>query len=839
MSWRRWFWGGVFLLFWGLMAGCVSPTPSRPTPGPGTGAPPPTVSATRPPTVPTPTPRPFVKVTFRVHVPPNTPIHQGIVLTEVDELAGLTVNAQRYTMAQGSDGSYFVTLVLPLHSLFVYRYERQTPSGAYVQEHRLSGEPVRYRVLRVSGPMMVEDVVARWTDTPYVGPPPGRLQGKVVDKTTDHPVAHALVFVAGYQVLTNALGQYVIEDIPPGLHNVVVMDLDGKYRVFQQLAEIASNATTPADIPLQPARMVTVTFQVYPPAHTPAGAPLRLVGHWYRLGNSFGTLRGGMSVAPGRAPQLRYTDEGYYTLTLSLPAEEELRYRFTLGDGLLNAELDAQGQLVTRRLLVPNSDALVRAHIARWQWPGVGQVWFEVTVPESTPPEDFISLQIRYNAWSEPLPMWYLGGRRWGYMFFGPLPRSVAYRYCRNEQCEVAHEAGSAGLQGRRVSGTTFPQHLKDEVNSWAYYAPVSSPLSGVTPPAARTPAYLTGLAWTRGYHPSWFPYEPRALRDMAGLGSNAVLFQPTWAAVQHTPFPLFVVEPGRNPLTPDVVRWLRLAREKGLQPWLFPQVQYPEDRPMDWWQQAARDYPWWAAWFERHGAFLVHHAVLAQEHNAAALVVGGWEGWWSFPERELAPGVVSGAPLDAEQRWVALLETLKSRYVGPLYWAVPDPHLEVPPGIAEKVDGFLLLWVPPRVTEAQAASLEDLIALYRADLETRVGVWAEAVGKPVVVALQFPSARGVLQGCIPSRQDPTQCLAPEALTPPRGATRTDVDTEAQWKGLHAALAALDAQPWVSGVMVFSWYPPVAVQDPSASVHGKPAQHVVAFWFRAWRGQTP
>ena len=833
-------WAFAALLAVGLLlAGCQEPTPfptqGKPTPS---AAPLPTTAMTPPGSGITPTPRPYTQVTLRVRIPPNTPIHQGIYLTEVDELTGLTVNPQRHAMERVDEGLYQVTLTLPLHGVLTYRYERRTPEGRFVQEHRLSGPPVRYRVLRASGPMLVEDVVARWTDTPYIGPAPGRLQGRVLDMNTGQPVAHALVFVGGYQMLTNALGQYVVEGLPPGLHNVVVMDLDGHYRLFQQLAEIASNATTPADIPLRPARQVTVKFEVYPPAHTPAGAPIRLAGHWYFLGNTFGDLRGGLSVAPGRAPQLQRTESGMYTLSLQLPAEEELRYKFTLGDGLLNAELDAQGRPFTRRLLVPSTDAVVRISIARWQWPGVGQVWFEVTVPEDTPPEDFVSLQLHYNAWGEPLPMWYLGGNRWGYMFFGPLPGSAAYRYCRNEQCEVAHEAGSPGRNGRRVTGTTFPQQLKDEVKAWAFFGHAAAPNLNTPTPASRDSDYLTGLAWTPGYHPSWFPYERRALRDMARIGANAALFQPTWLAVQQAPFPVFAAEPGQDPLAPDVARWLNLAREQGLQPWLYPQVRYPE-WPNTWWKEAPRDFPWWVAWFERYRAFLLHHAVLARNHSAAALVVGGDEGWWSFPEREIAEGVVSAAPLDAEQRWAGLLQELKAQAQRPLYWAVPDPHLEVPQGIAEQVDGYLLLWAPPRVTETQAASFDDLVALYRDDLETRVAPWAQGAGKPVVVALRFPAARGVLQGCIPARANPASCLTAWDLTPPRGAYLADVDLEAQWRGLHAALTALDAQDWVSGVVVFSWYPPVAAQEPSASIHGKPAQDVVAFWYRAWRGTTP
>lgn len=786
----------------------------------------------------TPTPRPLTRVTFRVHLPENTPIHQGIFLTQLDEITGLPVAPERVVMQVLNERVYEVTLTVPLGSVLTYRYERRTPEGAFVQEHRWDGKPVRYRVVRAFGPMMVEDVVARWTDTLYVGAPPGRLQGRIVNAETGEPVPHALIFVGGYQMLSNALGEFLVEGLPPGVHNVVVMDLDGAYHLFQQLAEVASQATTPAEIPLRPARQVEVRFEVYPPRETPRGAPIRLVGHWYHLGNTFGDLRGGLSTVASRAPQLHLEDDGRYTLTLRLPAGEELRYKFTLGDGLFNAELDAQGRFVSRRLMIPDQDAQVRVQIARWSWPNVGPVWFEVTVPESTPPEDLISLQLAYNTWGEPLPMWYLGGNRWGYMFYGPLPEAggVTYRYCRNEQCEIASEREG---RGRGLQASTLPQRMVDEVSGWANYTP-PQPLALVSPsPEPRGEDFLTGLAWTPGYHPSWYLYEARSLRDMARAGAKVAVFQPTWAALQSAPYPVFAPEPGRDALAPDVTRWLEQARAQGLQPWIFPQIRYA-DTVQTWWQDTPRDYPWWVAWFERYRSFLLHHAVLAQRHDGAGLIVGGWEGWISFPEREVVEGTPSGAPLDAEQRWVRLLEEVRSWYSGPLYWAVVDDgDLNVPEGLAQMVDGFVLLWKPPTVTQEQTPDVHALQSLYEEDFRTRIALWAQQTGKPVVVALRFPAARGVLQGCIQGREQPGRCRTPEELLPPQGASRAFLDMEAQWKGLQAALSALNGQAWLRGVVVFSWYPPVEVQEPSDSVRGKPAQQVVTQWFQGWRQPSP
>ncbi len=808
--------------------GPVGPQPQQLTPSPG---------------VPTPTSPPLTQVTVRVRIPDNTPIHQGIFFTQVDELTGVPVWPQRTAMRAVGPQMYEVVLTVPVGSVLTYRYERRTPEGAFVQEHRWDGQPVRYRVLKVVGPMTLEDIVARWTDTPYTGPPPGRFQGRVVHATSRVPVGQAIVFIGGYQRLTNALGEFLVEGLPPGLHNVVVMDLQGQYRVFQQLAEIAPEATTPAEIPLQAANLVPVRFVVYPPEGTPAGAPVRLIGHWYSLGNTFGDLRGGLSALAVRAPQLQWDPNGgYYTLTLQLPAEEELRFKFTLGDGLLNAELDAQGRFVLRRLLVPPEGGQVEVRIARWRWSNAAPVWFEVRVPPYTPPEDIISLQLAYNTWGEPLPMWYLGDNRWGYMFYGPLPEGMTlrYRYCRNQQCEVAAEAGRAGQEGRRLRGTALPQRMDDQVKAWANFQP-PQPLELVSPPATvRAPEFVTGVAWMAQYHPSWQIQEVLALQRIQDTGATHVLFQPTWAALQAAPYPTFAPQAGQDALVPDIGRWIRQAQQRGLQAWLFPQVRYPEGLRA-WWQQAPRDYPWWVAWYERYASMLRHYAAIGGQSRASGLIVGGWEGWFSFPNREIVPQVPSGAPLDAEARWAQMLRDLRALYSGPIYWALPDTPegLQLPPGILENIDGVLLLWNPPAATPEQAADPQALLNLYTTDFQARVEPWARSLSRPVWVGLRFPAAQGVLNGCI---QDPEErtCLPPEALYPPQGLSRATLDLEAQWQGLHAALQALNQQgDWLAGVVVFSWYPPVAVQEPSENVYGKPAQQVLRYWFRQWRGGNP
>jgi hypothetical protein len=160
-----------------------------------------------------------------------------------------------------------------------YRYERQV-GDIRVAEHLSDGSPVRYRMYNVQGQGLVEDVISRWTDTGYDSPS-GRIMGTALDADSGGPIPNLLVAAGGAQTLTAADGSFVLEVVPPGVHNLVGYALDGAYQTFQQGALVAEDSTTPAEIKLQPAEFVKVTFVFLPRRDTTV--PLRLAGNLYQL----------------------------------------------------------------------------------------------------------------------------------------------------------------------------------------------------------------------------------------------------------------------------------------------------------------------------------------------------------------------------------------------------------------------------------------------------------------------------------------------------------------------------------------------------------------------------
>ena len=99
---------------------------------------------------------------------------------------------------------------------------------------------------------------------------------------------------------------------------------------------------------------------------TDPNAAIRLLGNTYSLGNTFAEITGGASISASRAPILKAKNDGKYEIELQLPAGTDLRYKYSLGNGFVNAEHDENTSYLTRQLIVPSNDTTVNDTISTW-----------------------------------------------------------------------------------------------------------------------------------------------------------------------------------------------------------------------------------------------------------------------------------------------------------------------------------------------------------------------------------------------------------------------------------------------------------------------------------------
>jgi hypothetical protein len=272
----------------------------------------------------------------------------------------------------------------------------------------------------------------------------------------------------------------------------------------------------------------------------------------------------------------------------------------------------------------------------------------------------------------------------------------------------------------------------------------------------------------------------------------------------------------------------------------LHPQPHFPTSVD-EWWASAPRDFSWWVSWFDRYTAFILHHADLAQQNEVETLILGGEWMEPAMPYGKLADGSPSGVPADVEQRYRELIATVRTRFDGTLAWALTYPAgVHAAPAFINDVDQLYILWAAPLATSADTppADLQtEAIRILNEDIYGLRLTWQPAnESKPVIISLGYPSADGILTGCLP---DPiVTCLPANRLNyPAPDYPLLELDLAEQALAYDAVLAAIDQTEWISGVVSQGYYPPAVLHDKSSSIHGKPAAEVLAAWYAAFTGK--
>jgi hypothetical protein len=792
----------------------------------------PTAGPTNPnaPTGPTPTPLPRAEVTFTVRLPDPLPANELLVVSILDEVTGLALNAVDYQMTAVDAITYTAKLAIPDQAMLKYRYTRR--GAARVNEDTNLDGGIRYRMLHVVGPTQVTDTLNSWADKP-VGTVSGNIFGTVLNADTSVPIPDILVTAGGVQTVTDSAGRFQLLGLRGGMHNFLAYAMDGSFQTFQQGATVAENQSTPVDVRMKPAQLVNVIFTVSVPQGTEPGMPLRLAGNLLQLGNTFSDLRGGLSTVADRMPTLSLQPDGRYSVSLFLPAGADIEYKYTLGDGFWNSEFTSTGQYATRHLIVPPQNTMVEDVVQSWQTGPNGPILFEVTAPPDTPIEDTIYIQFNPYGWTPPMPMRLTGTNKWAFKLYGPLNivGSFGYRYCRNAQCDSADDAQTAGpvSRGHTVTPSLAPQDIIDTVNEWIWPQKTGSPSLVAIDIPSRGTGFIAGTEFQSYYEPNVPTFLPNALKNIQALGSNWVFLTPSWTYVRNNPL-IFSEQPGRDAFWSDTVTSVTQARAINLNVALFPQPHFATNMN-DFWGSAPRDSNWWNIWFDHYRAFLVHFADLASLSGSQALVIGGDWVVPALPAGELVDGTPSGVPADAETHWKSIIAEVRQHFRGTLIFALPYDTgvISAPVNILTDTDIVYLLWFA-KLSDQATPNKADLLNETGRLLDQNVAPIQVQVNKPIIIGLSYPSSTYSATGCIPDGNG--GCNDWTALNRPNPDLSTvNLDLQQQVDLYDAIFNAVNGRTWITGLISRGYFVPVALQDKSASIHGKPAADVLWYWF--------
>ncbi len=429
--------------------------------------------------------------------------------------------------------------------------------------------------------------------------------------------------------------------------------------------------------------------------------------------------------------------------------------------------------------------------------------------------------------------MWPLGNNHWAYKLYSPLNvlGSFSYRYCRNGQCGSADDGDTAGTAptGRQAATSILSQDIQDTVNTWKWLEnpePVTLVGAAIAP---RAGGFMAGIEYQSTYRPNWSYYAPQAFSNTQALGANIAVLTPSWTYTSVSPLQ-FSPLPGQDPLWIDSAIMVSQARALGLNVAIFPTPNFPASAPT-YWQGAPRDAQWWQTWFTLYRAFAINYADLATQTGAQTLILGGdWVGP-ALPSGKLPDGNPSNTPADTETQWKSIIADVRTHFKGQILWALPytKSSIEAPLNFLKDTDGIYLLWSASLSTNPSATKADYAAEAGRL-LDNEVAPLASVLGKPLVLAVAYPSAAGAASGCIADGKG--GCLDWTALNRPKediGSVSLSLQTQADV--YEAILTAINSRPWITGFISRGYYPPAALQDKSASVHSKPAADILWYWY--------
>ena len=769
----------------------------------------------------------LAETVFEVALPAALDEGEILYLEILDEVTGTALNPTRYEMEAKDTLSYYVRVPQIKDSVVKYRYVRH--GAGDIIEHDANGNQLQYRIDVIKKAAVVSDFISSWDNSGFVGTV-GEISGYVYDSDSDTPLSEIMIFLNGQRTTTTSDGYFELRNIPTGEYNLVAIHPDGKYQIFQQGAIIAENSVTPASFGMQAADMVDVTFIVTPPENETTTGEMRFISNLYSLGNTYSENDGSVSVLASQAPVLELQNNGTYSLTLELPEGFDLRYKFSLGDGFINAEHAADSSYNVRQLIVPGKKTKIKNSIHSWYSTGSQSVTFNLTVPENTPTNDVVSIQFNPFVWMESIPMRQVSQTEWTFTLYSPQEylHGAQFRFCRNYQCGLADDNLTSG---KDASGYLLDlsdpsiQEIDYGLVDWVGFSTNQYAFNPVAIPADNN-IYIKGIEVKPQFNKKDLATYEWGLVDAAVNGTNMLLLSPTWTFPESA-MDVIRNKPGTDLMTPDIDSIDAYAAEAGVALGLYPQPGFNGLSDVDYWNNVNASYSWWEDWFEKYERFMLHYANYAEAKGIQTMVVGGSRVSPAFPNGKLPNGNPSITPYTFDAKWSMLIDEIRAVFSGQLFFALPYSNdMADMPDFVGKADAVYVEFSSALVS-SHLSSTEEMKNSVSGILDSQVYKLYAKYQKPVILGINYAAIDGSAANC---SNYSYSCLY---YIDVQGAVFDYVDLEEQARIYQAIIEEAIQRNWIYGVISQGYDPSVSIQDNSSSIYGKPAATVVAHYFNS------
>jgi hypothetical protein len=767
-----------------------------------------------------------IETVFEVTLPSELESGSIIYLEILDEVTGISLNPQRYKMEPKDDFSLFVRVPFLEGSLVHYRYLMQSDINQI--EHDPNGKQIYYRTYLADHPDKVQDRISNWVEQ-ISSLPTGKISGFIYDNQTDLPIRGMNVSINGIRTVTLSNGYYEINRVPIGEYNIVAFHPDDLYEPFQQKAIIAENTITPASFGLSPANLVKITFNVEVPENTIKGAPLRLLGDTFSLGNVISENANIESIISTRAPLMEYLGDRKYSTTLELPSGADLRYKYSLGSGFINAERGSDGSLITHQLIIPKKDVVISNQIASWSSENDSPITFQISLPDSTPKEDVVSIQLNPFTWLQPIRMWKTEKNTWVYSLYGPFEYldDSQFRFCRNDLCGIADDEKTPGKNGNgfllNIENLQKPRTIKYELKDWMYLSNIEYQFNK-TENKHEKPSYVKGIQLDNSNDPRWLPFYNSGFIDIAVNGANLIVF-PVNRKIKPNQLPEITFSPDTNISYHDQDSLYTYAQRVGLNQALYPQITSEYPTMAAFWNSISPSYDWWLEWFSQYERFILDQAIYAEQSGIPVFIFGGKSILPALPSGSLPNGQFSNTPYDFPEKWDSLIVQLREKYSGQIIFAIPSEKMDnFNYEFLSNVDAFLVE-IESILTLNTSPSINEINDSIKELFDTSIYRLVENYVKPVILAVNYASLDGSASNCNNLNMPCAEFLTFES------SEIVHVDLAEQADIYRALMDAALERDWITGVISQGYFPAAILRDATSSIRGKPAMDVLSYYF--------
>lgn len=278
----------------------------------------------------------------------------------------------------------------------------------------------------------------------------------------------------------------------------------------------------------------------------------------------------------------------------------------------------------------------------------------------------------------------------------------------------------------------------------------------------------------------------------------------------------------------------IETARQFGFRTAVYPTVRFPNGLD-EWWQTVSPSETWWQTFLEQYRRFILHHATLAEQNQADVLIIGG--DWLSpaLPGFHGYDHIYASQPGNINAIWSNIIQEIRDQFHGTIAWHLDFDQVSKPPHTVYEVDE-IYLHLGAQIANKPDAQIQEIQIKVENLLDQNVKPFFNSVDKPIILHIAYPSADGGATYNLPQGND-TNSFPFEGLSPLTSDNpEVILDLQEQADIYNAILSAVNGRPWISGFVSEGFLPTIRLEDKSISIHGKPAQEVLSYWFNHFQG---